>query len=64
MTLSSLGFQHFTVNHSRISVNPKGTQKNRIEGIFGFMKKIRREYDAGFTDVNNIELYLASFALA
>lgn len=61
MTLSSLGFQHFTVNHSRNLVGPDGTHTNWIEGLFGCMKKMRRKYDAGFTDVFNLELYLAEF---
>lgn len=60
-TLSGLGFGHFTVNHSRNLVGPDGIHTNWIEGIFGCVKKLIRKYDAGFTDVANLELYLAEF---
>lgn len=60
-TLSSLGFRHFTVNHSKNLVEPNGIHTNWIEGIFGCVKKLIRKYDAGFTTVQNLELYLAEF---
>jgi hypothetical protein len=59
--LNSLGFTHLTVNHSRNLVGPNGVHTNWIEGIFGCIKKLIRKYDAGFTTVNNFELYLAEF---
>jgi transposase-like protein len=38
-TLSSLGFTHFSVNHSRHLVDENGINTNWIEGIFGCVKK-------------------------
>lgn len=61
LTLSSLGFTHFMVNHSRNLVSPDGIHTNWIEGLFGCVKKLIRKYDAGFTTVDNLELYLAEF---
>lgn len=60
-TLSSLGFTHFTVNHSINLVGPDGTHTNWVEGLFGCVKKMRRKYDATWSGVNNLELYLAEF---
>lgn len=60
-TLSSLGFQHFQVNHSRNLVGADGIHTNWIEGIFGNMKKMMRKYDAQYTTVSDMELYLAEF---
>ncbi|KCZ81223.1 hypothetical protein H312_01369 [Anncaliia algerae PRA339] len=60
-TLSTLGFTHFTVNHSRNLVGPDGIHTNWIEGLFGCVKKLIRKYDAGFTTVQNLDLYLSEF---
>ncbi|KCZ77606.1 hypothetical protein H311_01380 [Anncaliia algerae PRA109] len=48
-TLNTLGFTHFTVNHSRNLVSPDGIHTNWIEGLFGCVKKLIRKYDAGLT---------------
>ena len=60
-TLSSMGFTHLTVNHSRTLVSPDGTHTNWIEGLFGCVKKLRRKYDAKWAGVENLHLYLAEF---
>lgn len=60
-TLSSLGFNHFSVNHSRNLVSSDGIHTNGIEGIFGCMKRMRRKYDAYWSGVSNLNLYLAVF---
>ena len=60
-TLNSLGFTHFTVNHSRNLVGPDGIHTNWIEGLFGCMKKMRRKYDATWSGVENLERYLGEF---
>lgn len=59
--LSSLGFTHCRVNHSRELVSPDGIHTNWIEGLFGCMKKMARKYDAGFSGIDNLHLYLAEF---
>lgn len=61
LTLSSLGFEHFTVNHSRNLVGPDGIHTNWIEGIFGCLKKLRRKYDANWNNVDNLERFLSEF---
>ncbi|KCZ78237.1 hypothetical protein H311_00736, partial [Anncaliia algerae PRA109] len=50
-TLNSLGFTHFTVNHSNNLVSSDGIHINWIEGIFGSVKKMMRKYDTRFKDV-------------
>lgn len=60
-TFNDLGFTHLTVNHSRNLVGEDGVHTNWIEGIFGCLKKLIRKYDAGFTTVQKLELYLAEF---
>lgn len=60
-TLSSLGFTHFSVNHSRNLVGPDGIHTNWIEGIFGAMKKMMRKYDSNWSGVENLNLHLSEF---
>ncbi|KRH92909.1 hypothetical protein M153_21290001059 [Pseudoloma neurophilia] len=60
-TLSSLGFTHCRVNHSRELVARDGTNTNWIEGLFGCLKKMIRRYDGGFSGVHNLHLYLSEF---
>ncbi|MGL6132066.1 MAG: hypothetical protein ACRCZ9_10675 [Fusobacteriaceae bacterium] len=57
VTHSSLGFTDFTINHSRNIVGHDGMHTNWIEGIFGSMKKFRRNYDAKYVDFDGLEQY-------
>lgn len=60
-TLSTLGFTHFQVNHSRNLVGPDGIHTNWIEGIFGVMKKMMRKYNSNWSGVENLNLNLSEF---
>ncbi|KAG0430607.1 hypothetical protein DMUE_5645 [Dictyocoela muelleri] len=61
LTLSSLGFTHFTVNHSRELVSRDGIHTNWIEGIFGSLKKLQRKYDSNWSGVENLNIFLSEF---
>lgn len=60
-TLSTLGFTHFTVNHSRELVSSDGIHTNWIEGIFGCLKKLRRKYDSNWSNTIDLNGFLGEF---
>ena len=59
--LNSMGFQHYRVNHSRHLVAPDGTNTNRIERIFGSVKRMVRLYNYQYINPTNLNLILSEW---
>ena len=59
--LSSMGFLHNRVNHSRYLVAPDGTNTNRIEGSFGNVKTLMRDYKFKYVNAAKLNLFMAEW---
>ena len=59
--LKDMGFTHNSVNHSKTFKSEDGTTTNHIEGIFGSLKRLRRVYGAGFTNISKLNCLLGEW---